>query len=66
MIPHLPDHQRDLDFGDGLPVLLTEKDAVKLRRVARPGGGSSRHGKARPGVRRLAPEETDEPSIQAA
>jgi tetraacyldisaccharide 4'-kinase len=41
VIPHpFPDHhafsERDLEFGDGLPVLLTEKDAVKLRRVARP------------------------------
>jgi tetraacyldisaccharide 4'-kinase len=36
VIPHpFPDHHpfsaRDLDFGDGLPVILTEKDAVKLR-----------------------------------
>lgn len=35
-----PDHHaftaRELEFGDGLPVLLTEKDAVKLRAVARP------------------------------
>jgi tetraacyldisaccharide 4'-kinase len=42
VIPHpFPDHhafsERDLEFGDGLPVLLTEKDAVKLRSVARPG-----------------------------
>jgi tetraacyldisaccharide 4'-kinase len=41
VIPHpFPDHhpfvERDLEFGDELPVLLTEKDAVKLRRVARP------------------------------
>jgi tetraacyldisaccharide 4'-kinase len=41
VIPHpFPDHHafdpRDLDFGDGLPVLLTEKDAVKLRRAAQP------------------------------
>jgi tetraacyldisaccharide 4'-kinase len=41
VIPHpFPDHhafvERDLDFGDELPVLLTEKDAVKLRSVARP------------------------------
>lgn len=32
-----PDHHayraRDLDFGDGLPVLMTEKDAVKCRRL---------------------------------
>lgn len=26
---------RDLDFGDGLPVLMTDKDAVKCRRFAR-------------------------------
>jgi tetraacyldisaccharide 4'-kinase len=41
VIPHpFPDHhafsERDLDFGDELPVLLTEKDAVKLRGAARP------------------------------
>ena len=41
VIPHpFPDHHpfspRDLEFGDGLPVILTEKDAVKLRSVARP------------------------------
>jgi tetraacyldisaccharide 4'-kinase len=41
VVPHpFPDHHpftpRDLEFGDGLPVLLTEKDAVKLRSVARP------------------------------
>jgi tetraacyldisaccharide 4'-kinase len=41
VIPHpFPDHhpfsERDLEFGDELPVLLTEKDAVKLRRAARP------------------------------
>ena len=41
VIPHpFPDHhafsESDLDFGDGLPVMLTEKDAVKLRRAARP------------------------------
>ena len=40
VIPHpFPDHHpfsaRDLEFGDGLPVILTEKDAVKLRAVAR-------------------------------
>jgi tetraacyldisaccharide 4'-kinase len=39
--PHpFPDHHplkpRDLDFGDDRPVLLTEKDAVKLRHAARP------------------------------
>ena len=35
-----PDHHRyatgDLDFGDGLPVLMTEKDAVKCRAFAQP------------------------------
>jgi tetraacyldisaccharide 4'-kinase len=41
VIPHpFPDHHafkpNDLDFGDGLPVLMTEKDAVKLRHAARP------------------------------
>jgi tetraacyldisaccharide 4'-kinase len=41
VIPHpFPDHHpftdQDLDFGDGLPVMLTEKDAVKLRHAARP------------------------------
>jgi tetraacyldisaccharide 4'-kinase len=41
VIPHpFPDHHRfsarELDFGDGLPVILTEKDAVKLRGAARP------------------------------
>lgn len=34
-----PDHHAyaaaDLDFGDGLPVLMTEKDAVKCQRFAR-------------------------------
>lgn len=40
-LPHpFPDHHafgpQDLEFGDGLPVLLTEKDAVKLRHAARP------------------------------
>lgn len=40
VIPHpFPDHhafsERDLEFGDGLPVMLTEKDAVKLRTRAR-------------------------------
>jgi tetraacyldisaccharide 4'-kinase len=39
--PHpFPDHHafkpRDLEFGDDLPVLMTEKDAVKLRSAARP------------------------------
>ncbi len=39
VIPHpLPDHHRfsagDIDFGDGLPVIMTEKDAVKCRRFA--------------------------------
>lgn len=42
VVPHpFPDHHpftpRDLEFGDQAPVLLTEKDAVKLRSVARPG-----------------------------
>ena len=36
-----PDHARlargDLDFGDGLPVLMTEKDAVKCPELARTG-----------------------------
>jgi tetraacyldisaccharide 4'-kinase len=40
-LPHpFPDHHpfkaEDLQFGDGLPVMLTEKDAVKLRRAAQP------------------------------
>ena len=40
VMPHpFPDHHpfkaADLDFGDDAPVLMTEKDAVKLRRVAR-------------------------------
>ena len=34
---HHPFTARDLEFGDDAPVLLTEKDAVKLRSVARPG-----------------------------
>jgi tetraacyldisaccharide 4'-kinase len=39
VIPHaLPDHQRltraDLEFGDSLPVLMTEKDAVKCESFA--------------------------------
>jgi tetraacyldisaccharide 4'-kinase len=36
-----PDHHAlsvsDLHFGDGLPVLMTEKDAVKCRQLAAPG-----------------------------
>ena len=41
LAPHpFPDHYafqpRDLDFGDEAPVMLTEKDAVKLRHAARP------------------------------
>ena len=41
VLPHpFPDHHpftpRDLEFGDGLPVMLTEKDAVKLRGAAQP------------------------------
>ena len=40
VMPHpFPDHHafkpEDLDFGDDLPVLMTEKDAVKLRRSPR-------------------------------
>jgi tetraacyldisaccharide 4'-kinase len=40
-VPHpFPDHHafqpKDLDFGDDAPVLMTEKDAVKLRHAARP------------------------------
>jgi len=40
-VPHpFPDHfafsPHDLEFGDALPVMLTEKDAVKLRHAARP------------------------------
>jgi len=40
--PHaFPDHHaftpRELEFGDERPVLMTEKDAVKLRHAARPG-----------------------------
>jgi tetraacyldisaccharide 4'-kinase len=40
VVPHpFPDHHRlrpeELDFGDDAPVLMTEKDAVKLRRDAR-------------------------------
>jgi tetraacyldisaccharide 4'-kinase len=38
VIPHpFPDHHRfraaDLDFNDGVPVLMTQKDAVKCRRL---------------------------------
>ena len=41
VVPHpFPDHHpftpRDLEFGDDAPVLLTEKDAVKLRSAPRP------------------------------
>jgi tetraacyldisaccharide 4'-kinase len=41
VLPHaFPDHHRfapsDLEFGDDAPVLMTEKDAVKLRHAARP------------------------------
>ena len=41
VLPHpFPDHHpftpKDLEFGDSLPVLLTEKDAVKLRSAAQP------------------------------
>ena len=41
VLPHpFPDHHRfapgDLEFGDDAPVVLTEKDAVKLRGAARP------------------------------
>ena len=40
VVPHpFPDHHRltpeELDFGDDAPVMMTEKDAVKLRRYAR-------------------------------
>ena len=42
VVPHpFPDHHRfipeELEFGDEAPVLMTEKDAVKLRRNARAG-----------------------------
>lgn len=42
IIPHVfPDHYQfrpeDLDFGDDLPILMTEKDAVKCMRFARDG-----------------------------
>ena len=33
---HYPFAARDLDFGDALPVLMTEKDAVKCRDFANP------------------------------
>ncbi len=33
---HHPFSQQDIDFGDGVPVLMTEKDAVKLRAYASP------------------------------
>jgi tetraacyldisaccharide 4'-kinase len=41
VMPHpFPDHHAftpaDLEFGDDAPVLMTEKDAVKLRHAARP------------------------------
>jgi tetraacyldisaccharide 4'-kinase len=41
VVPHpFPDHHpfqpADLEFGDEAPVLMTEKDAVKLRHAARP------------------------------
>jgi tetraacyldisaccharide 4'-kinase len=32
---HHPFTERDISFGDGLPVLMTEKDAVKCARFAR-------------------------------
>jgi len=32
---HFPYAEKDLDFGDGLPVLMTEKDAVKCRAFTR-------------------------------
>jgi tetraacyldisaccharide 4'-kinase len=40
VLPHpFPDHHRltpeELDFGDEAPVMMTEKDAVKLRRYGR-------------------------------
>jgi tetraacyldisaccharide 4'-kinase len=40
-VPHpFPDHHLfragDLEFGDGAPVVMTEKDAVKLRHAAQP------------------------------
>jgi tetraacyldisaccharide 4'-kinase len=41
VVPHpFPDHHalraEDLEFGDGAPVVMTEKDAVKCRRFAKP------------------------------
>ena len=41
VVPHpFPDHhpfrEPDLQFGDDAPLLMTEKDAVKCRRFARP------------------------------
>lgn len=41
IVPHpFPDHhvfvEKDFAFGDTAPVVMTEKDAVKLRRAARP------------------------------
>lgn len=41
VVPHpFPDHHpfaaHDLEFGDAAPVLMTEKDAVKCKRFARP------------------------------
>ncbi len=41
LVPHrFADHHRfqpsDLDFGDELPIVMTEKDAVKLRHAAKP------------------------------
>jgi tetraacyldisaccharide 4'-kinase len=41
VVPHpFPDHHpftpKDLEFGDEAPVLMTEKDAVKLRSASRP------------------------------
>jgi tetraacyldisaccharide 4'-kinase len=40
VVPHpFPDHHvfsaKDLDYGDELPVVMTEKDAVKCKRIAR-------------------------------
>ena len=40
IVPHpFPDHHafraEDLEFGDGLPVVMTEKDAVKCKRIAK-------------------------------
>ena len=41
IVPHpFPDHHvfnaKDLDFGDAAPVVMTEKDAVKCKRIAKP------------------------------